>query len=197
MVRTDGEIFARSVRDPAAFKEIFERHGAAVLAYARKRIGQPGEEIAARTFLTAFERRARFDTSYRSARPWLLGIATNLIRHHLREEQDHLGVLRRLAEERPVPADDPAERVDAERLRPLLLAALSELSPNDRETFLLVAVGELTYEETAAILEVPIGTVRSRIHRARTKVRERVQHEPAIQDEHLDPAEGRPWTSST
>jgi RNA polymerase sigma factor (sigma-70 family) len=197
MIRTDGEIFARSVRDPGAFREIFERHGAAVLGYARKRIGQAGEEIAARTFLTAFERRARFDTSYRSARPWLLGIATNLIRHHLREEQDHLGALRRLAEERPVPVDDPTERLDAARMRPLLLAALSELSSKDRETFLLVAVGELTYEETAAILEVPIGTVRSRIHRARTKVRERVQHEPAIQDEHLDPAEGRPWTSST
>lgn len=196
-MRTDGEIFARSVRDPEAFGEIFERHGAAVLAYARKRIGHAGEEVAARTFLTAFERRARFDTSYRSARPWLLGIATNLIRHHLREEQDHLGALRRLAEERPITADDPAGRIDAERMRPLLLSALSELSVKDRETFLLVAVGELTYEETADVLEVPIGTVRSRIHRARTKVRERVQRESAIQDEHRDPAGRRPWTSSS
>lgn len=65
MMRTDGEIFARSVHDPGAFREIFERHGAAVLAFARKRVGQSGEEIAARTFLTAFERRERFDTSYR------------------------------------------------------------------------------------------------------------------------------------
>lgn len=189
-MRTDGEIFARSVREPEAFGEIFERHGAAVLAYSRKRIGQAGEEIAARTFLTAFERRARFDTSYRSARPWLIGIATNLIRHHLREEQDHLGALRRLAEERPVQPDDPTRRIDAERLRPMLLGALSELSVNDRETFLMVAVGELTYEETATVLEVPIGTVRSRIHRARTKVRERVQREPAIHEERRDPTEG-------
>jgi RNA polymerase sigma factor (sigma-70 family) len=107
-VATDAEIFQRSIRDPDAFREIFERHAPAVHAYARKRIGSTaGEEILAQTFLTAFEKRSRFDTSYGSARPWLLGIATNLIRHHLREEREHLTALGKVVREQPeAPVDE-------------------------------------------------------------------------------------------
>ena len=180
---TDAEIFRRSIRDPDVFREIFERHAAAVHAYARKRIGMTaGEEILAQTFLTAFEKRARFDTSYGSARPWLLGIATNLIRHHLREEREHLTALRRIAREQPeAPVDDDA-RLDAQRMKPTLIDALLALSDDDRETFLLLALGQLTYEEVASGLGIPIGTVRSRIHRARTHLRERVPGWTAIVD---------------
>jgi RNA polymerase sigma factor (sigma-70 family) len=182
-VDTDAEIFRRSVRDPEAFREIFERHAAAVHAYARRRIGMTaGEEILAQTFLTAFEKRTRFDPSYGSARPWLLGIATNLIRHHLREEREHLTALRKRAHDQP---EDPVEddtRLDAERMKPTLLEALLALSDDDRETFLLLALGQLTYEEVASALGIPIGTVRSRIHRARGHLRERVSGWAAIDE---------------
>jgi RNA polymerase sigma-70 factor (ECF subfamily) len=182
-VETDAEIFRRSIRDPDAFREIFERHAGAVHAYARRRIGMTaGEEILAQTFLTAFEKRARFDTSYGSARPWLLGIATNLIRHHLREEREHLTALRKIARDQPeVPADDEA-RLDAQRLKAVLLDSLLAISDEDRETFLLLALGQLTYEEVASALGIPIGTVRSRIHRARRHLRERVPTWTAIDD---------------
>jgi RNA polymerase sigma factor (sigma-70 family) len=181
-VDTDAEIFRRSVHDPEAFREIFERHAAAVHAYARKRIGTAGEEILAQTFLTAFEKRTRFDSSYASARPWLLGIATNLIRHHLREEREHLTALRRIGPERSAtPVEDDA-RLDAERMKPTLIDALLALSDEDRETFLLLALGQLTYEEVASALGIPIGTVRSRIHRARMHLRERVPGWRAIDD---------------
>jgi len=184
-VEADGEVIQRSLEQPAAFAEIFQRHFDRVEAYARQRVGLTvGEEIAAQTFLVAFERRGRFDTGYQSARPWLLGIATNLIRHHVRDERIHLSAVARAPIDPPsAPIDDP-DRVDAERLRPLLAEALRTLSLNDRETFLLVALGELTYGQVAIALGIPIGTVRSRIHRARVALRER-----------LDPFEATPeWT---
>jgi RNA polymerase sigma-70 factor (ECF subfamily) len=191
-VDTDAEIFRRSVRDPEAFREIFERHAAAVHAYARRRIGMTaGEEILAQTFLTAFEKRTRFDPSYGSARPWLLGIATNLIRHHLREEREHLTALRKSAHDQPeAPVEDDA-RLDAERMKPTLLEALLALSDDDRETFLLLALGQLTYEEVASALGIPVGTVRSRIHRARRHLRERVPGWTAI-DEGTERSNERP-----
>ena len=180
---TDAEIFQRSIRDPDAFREIFERHAAAVHAYARKRIGSTaGEEILAQTFLTAFEKRSRFDTSYGSARPWLLGIATNLIRHHLREEREHLTALGKVVREQPEAPVDDVERLDAQRMRPKLITALLTLSDDDRETLLLLALGQLSYEEVASALRIPIGTVRSRIHRARIHLRERVPDRTAIPD---------------
>jgi RNA polymerase sigma-70 factor, ECF subfamily len=182
-VDTDAEIFRRSIRDPDAFREIFERHASAVHAYARKRIGMTaGEEILAQTFLTAFEKRTRFDTSYESARPWLLGIATNIIRHHLREEREHLTALGKIAREQPEQPVDDVARLDAQRMKPTLITALLTLSDGDRETFLLLALGQLTYEEVASALRIPIGTVRSRIHRARTHLRERIPDRTAIPD---------------
>jgi RNA polymerase sigma factor (sigma-70 family) len=180
-VDTDAEIFQRSIRDPDAFREIFDRHASAVHAYARRRIGMTaGEEILAQTFLTAFEKRARFDLSYESARPWLLGIATNIIRHHLREEREHLRALGKMFRERPEEPVDDVARLDAQRMKPRLIAALLALSDDDRETFLLLALGQLTYEEVASALRIPIGTVRSRIHRARIHLRERVPGRTAI-----------------
>lgn len=169
---------------PEAFEEIFERHGAAVWSYCRRRVGRDAaEEVLAETFLVAYRRRGRFDPSYDSARPWLLGIATNLIRRRLRDERTHFERIRQVPVS--IASDDVADvdRVDAQRLRPILIEALRALSPDDRETFLLVAVGELTYSEAASALGVPVGTVRSRIHRARSVLRERIPAFPAIDDE--------------
>ncbi len=178
---SDGEIFRRSVDAPEAFEEIFERHGGAVWGFCRRRVGHDAaEEVVADTFLVAFQRRGGFDSSYDSARPWLLGIATNVIRRRLRDERAYLE--RRRHALGLVPVDDTVDvdRLDAERLRPILIEALLALSPDDRETFLLVSVGELTYSEAASALGVPVGTVRSRIHRARNQLRERIPGLPAI-----------------
>lgn len=197
-METDAEIIRRSVEEPRAFEAIFERHAGVILAYARRRVGHAaGEEVASQTFLIAFERRARFDPSFASARPWLLGIATNLLRHHVRDERLHLAALGKLG---PDTAEDPVgdpDRLDAERLAPALGAALIELSEGDRETFLLVALGELTYHEAALALEIPVGTVRSRVHRARMRLREQLRglaETPGWTDE-MDPGES--WTSSS
>jgi RNA polymerase sigma factor (sigma-70 family) len=181
-VTSDSELFRRSARDPEVFEGIFERHAASVWSYVRRRIGaDAAEDVVADAFLIAFQRRTSFDPSYDSARPWLLGIATNLIRHRLREERVHLAAIGRLSA--PVPLDDlDVSRFDAERLKPLLVDALMALANDDRETFLLVALGELTYAEAALALGVPIGTVRSRMHRVRRALRERIPELTAIDD---------------
>jgi RNA polymerase sigma factor (sigma-70 family) len=174
-VGTDAEVFRRSVDDPSAFGDIFDRHVDVVLAYARRRLGPvEGEEITARVFLIAFEKRAKFDPAAASAKPWLLGIASNLIRRKVRDERERLASLAKVPLPLPLdPVDDPA-RMDAERLRPALVEALASLPIGEREAFLLVALEDLTYEETARALRIPIGTVRSRIHRARAHLREHI-----------------------
>jgi RNA polymerase sigma-70 factor (ECF subfamily) len=191
-VEADGEVIQRSLGQTTAFADTFQRHFDRVEAYARQRVGSAaGEEIAAQTFLVAFERRGRFDTRYVSARPWLLGIATNLIRHHVRDERVHLAAVARAPIDPPsAPVDDP-DSMDAERLRPQLAEALRTLSLDDRETFLLVALGELTYGQVAITLGIPIGTVRSRIHRARVALHERLEPFEAT-PEWTDPADEEP-----
>jgi RNA polymerase sigma factor (sigma-70 family) len=183
-VITDAEVIQRSLQAPDAFGEIFERHHEAVARYSRRRLGAPaGEDIAAQAFVVAFERRARFDVRYETARPWLLGITANLIRHHLRDERVHASALERAPlDPAPAPIDDPG-RIDAARLRPALTAALLALSDDDRETFLLVALGEISYQEAATALGIPVGTVRSRMYRARRALRERLDDLEAMTDE--------------
>ncbi len=193
---TDGEIIQRSIRDPDAFREIFERHAPILLAYTRKRLGaNAGDEILAQTFLVAFERRARFDPTYTSARPWLFGIASNIIRHHLRDEREHLTALGKLGPEVSTESAENVARLDAQRMRPQLVAALLSLSSTDRETFLLVSLGQLTYEETAAALGIPVGTVRSRMHRSRARLREQVRPRTAIHGETGGTKQGNLWTN--
>jgi RNA polymerase sigma factor (sigma-70 family) len=182
-VASDGEVIRRSVEEPAAFEEIFERHSGSVWRYVRGRVGQTfAEDIVADTFLIAFQRRDIFDPSYDSARPWLLGIANNLIRHRLRDERVRLAAIGKVSDPPAVDESDDVSRLDAERMRPLLIDALLSLAPHDRETFLLVALGELTYAEAAVALDIPVGTVRSRMHRIRVLLRERVPALPAIDD---------------
>jgi RNA polymerase sigma factor (sigma-70 family) len=182
-VLDDAELIERSVGDPDLFEEVFERHFDAILRYARQRVGHDtGEEIAARTMVIAFDRRAAFDARFRSARPWLFGIATNLIRHHIRDERVHLAALARLPLDPDEGVDDALERIDAQRQRPLLLRALMELPAAERETFVLAALSGLTYAEVATALGVAEGTVGSRVHRARRSLREAMHRLEATTD---------------
>jgi RNA polymerase sigma factor (sigma-70 family) len=171
--RSDASLIASS--EPQEFAEVFDRHWAAIHAYCTSRAGAAGEDIAAETFRLAFDRRARYDQRLQDARPWLYGIAINLLRHHFRGNQrgDRAGrKVLALAELDSVP--EPLEQLEAQMLGPELTAALESLQPIDREALLLLAWAELDYQEIARALEVPIGTVRSRIHRARARVRQHI-----------------------
>jgi RNA polymerase sigma-70 factor (ECF subfamily) len=170
----DGELMARSVDEPEAFAVLFDRHAAAVHRYLGRRVGELADDLLSETFLVAFRRRAAWRAVHVDVRPWLIGIATNLVHGHLRAEQRRYRALARAAAEPPAVPLDPADltcRFAAEALRGPLAAALAALKPRDRDVLLLLAWGQLSYEEIAAVLDVPLGTVRSRLHRARRQTR--------------------------
>jgi RNA polymerase sigma-70 factor (ECF subfamily) len=174
---TDADLIRASLGEPLVFAEIFDRHFARVRGYLWRRVETDlAAELASETFTVAFDARARFDLTRADAAPWLLGIATNLLRHHRRGEVRRLRAHARLsvgAGQDDV-ADAIAARVDAEALRGQLFVAVSELPAGDRDALLLLAWADLPYVEIAAALGVPVGTVRSRLHRARTRLRERL-----------------------
>lgn len=182
---TDGELIHASLEDPTAFEGVFERHYDVVRRYAQRRVGtSTGEEIAATAFLVAFERRSRFRSPPTgSARPWLLGIATNVLRHHVRDEHTHLRILAAMPASGPAPEPDDEDRLASIELRPAIAEALAALPSRQRDALLLHVLGGLTYDEVASALGVQPGTVRSRIHRARAALRERLGDVAASTDD--------------
>jgi RNA polymerase sigma-70 factor (ECF subfamily) len=166
----DNEVIAASVHDPARFGVVFDRHYDAIWSYVARRVGgEVAGEVAGETFLRAFAQRSRYDVAVADARPWLFGIATNLLRKHARSEERRRRAYARAVERDEVPdaLEGMTERVDAASRAPALAAALSRLTATDRDTFLLFALSELGYEGIAIATGVPVGTVRSRLHRAR------------------------------
>ncbi|QXJ23375.1 RNA polymerase sigma factor [Actinomadura graeca] len=170
----DAGLIGLSLDEPEWFSVLFDRHGHRIHEYAARRLGaQAAEDIVAETFFAAFRRRHSYDRTRPLARPWLYGIATNLIARHRRTEERYYRVLQRTGED-PLaePLDDAVlERVTAQQKEKLLAGALGRLSRGDRDVLLLIAWGDLTYEEVADALGLRVGTVRSRLHRARRKVR--------------------------
>lgn len=171
----DAQIMAASALEPARFGEIFDRHGEPLLRFLVRRVGADvGEGLLAECFRVAFERRGSFDPAAASARPWLFGIASNLLLKHRRSEARRLRATARLlqeqSEEPPFEAAAVAA-VDRKDLWPRVADAVAALPEHEREALLLFAWEDLGYQEIAAILEIEIGTVRSRIHRARKRLR--------------------------
>lgn len=163
----DGSVIADSWRRPEAFRILFDRHYERVRRYSWARLGPAGDDIAAESFAIAFARRTDFDTARADAVPWLLGIATNLIRRQYREEKRRLQLLTALGAERALQAPAPS-------LGSGVASALERLQRRDRDVLVLYAVGELTYGEIAVALGIPEGTVRSRLNRARRILKETV-----------------------
>src|SRR4051794_566788 len=124
--QSDSEVIGASLADPSAFGVIFERHYDAVHSYLQRRLdGHLADELAAQTFLVAFDGRCRFDRSRSDSRPWLFGIATNLAHNHRRHEVVELRAVAAMRPENGVGIDGVEARVDAERMRNLLAAALA------------------------------------------------------------------------
>ncbi|WP_440081564.1 RNA polymerase sigma factor [Streptosporangium sp. LJ11] len=171
----DASLVVRSRREPEAFAAVFHRHAPEIKRYVTRRLGaDAAEDVVADTFLAAFRGREGYDPAQPSARPWLYGIATNLIRRHKRVEVRRLRVLERTGVD-PVTApftERSDERLSAGAARRRLAAALARLPAGHRDVLLLVTWGGLTYPEAAQAMDIPVGTVRSRVNRARSKVRE-------------------------
>lgn len=167
----------RSLCEPAAFDVLFVRHHIAIRRYLHARTPQAAvaEDLAAETFARAFAARARFRDEGHGVRAWLFQIAINLLRDELRAQArraDRHGSFATAGDAAPpgLPTD------------PKLTGQLRELPHLQLEVLLLYAWADLSYEEIAATLGVRVGTVRSRLHRARTQLRQNLtmSRDPAV-----------------
>ncbi|WP_433177981.1 RNA polymerase sigma factor [Actinoallomurus sp. CA-150999] len=168
----DKALVAASLEDPESFGELFRRHAPRLHAYIKRRLGAAlADDVVSETFAIAFRRRERFDGRFEFG-AWLWGIASKLIAQHHRQETRMYRAFARTGV-------DPAEvgvaeatddRVAAAALGPQLAKALASLKTEDRNALLLLAWGELSYAEIAATLDLPLGTVKAKIHRARKKL---------------------------
>jgi RNA polymerase sigma factor (sigma-70 family) len=175
---SDSEAIAVSIDRPESFAAVFDRHYPAVYRYlARRTSSAAAEDLASITFVVAFERRGSFRPASTSARPWLLGIATNVLHERHRLQRRELDTLTRLRAERSPDADEDAGEL-GEIGRQRLGDALADLALAQRDVLLLHAWEELSYEEIALALEVPVGTVRSRLARARAQLRSHLEAAP-------------------
>jgi RNA polymerase sigma factor (sigma-70 family) len=168
------------MREPSAFGEIFDRYVTDITRFlARRSNAEAIEDLVAETFTTAFRVRSSFDSEILNARPWLYGIATNVLRHHFRGERRRRRLLEKwglkaASEDRYAAVDltEVDDRIEVGRYRHQLDVALAALEPAGRDALLLFTYAGLTYEEIAQALEIPVGTVRSRISRSRQRLRE-------------------------
>lgn len=173
--RSDTEVIAESLADPTRFADLVRVHGECISQYLTRRVGPDvAEDLAAETFVKAFRARADYRPLNASALPWLYSIATNVLRSHIRSEQRRIAALGRMAG-RAVYDSADHERVDdsleAAATLQRLAGSFAGLSDDARDILALIAVEGLSYEETAIALEVPVGTVRSRLSRARQELR--------------------------
>jgi len=174
MTADDAGVIEESLTEPERFAVLFDRHSAEIHHYAARRLGgENADDVVAETFLAAFRKRFGYDMTRPDARPWLYGIATNAIREHRRGEMRRNRLLARAPDPGPAESfdDRSAARITAQALQPRLAAVLARLTAEERDLLLLVAWAELSYEEAARALGIPVGTVRSRLHRLRAKVR--------------------------
>jgi RNA polymerase sigma factor (sigma-70 family) len=166
---------------PSTFVELHDRWVDPLRNYIARRVGHDlAEELTAQTFVEAWAGRDRFDPDKGLFSSWLFGIATNLVRRHVRSEERSLRLAARLAHEQHAASDEDQvlDRVVALRSWPTVAHALSGLPRSDRDVLFLFVYADLSYEEIAEALDVAVGTVRSRLARARARLTARlVAHE--------------------
>ena len=173
----------------SAFAGLYDRHAGTIYRYAARRIGAGvADDVMSETFLVAFERRAAFDPTVGAALPWLYGIATTLMKKHARlEAASWRGMTAAGAAEVIVDDIEGLEsRVDAEASVQRIGLALRRMAKRDRDALLLQAWADLSYEDIALALDIPVGTVRSRLNRARRVLREAISRgkAPEMEVEH-------------
>ena len=174
MEESDGAVITGSLETPGTFGVIFDRHGSTLLRFLARRVDPAdAEDLLGEVFRIAFERRSAFEQDRDSARPWLYGIAANVVAKHHRSEARRFRAMARVSARRPLD-EDPAERAvaaaDAGARWARVMDAIGTLPEAERQVLLLFAWEELSYDEIALALGVPAGTVRSRLSRGRARL---------------------------
>jgi len=164
-----------SIVDPEGFERAFTANFRTIHQFLSRRAGSAvADDLTAETFAIAFRRRRSFDPERGALLPWLYGIAANLIGKHSRAEVRMLRAYARTGAD-PVlmetQTDEADGRLASAAVRQDLAAALAALTNGDRDVLLMIAWADLSYTEVATALGIPVGTVRSRLHRARARIR--------------------------
>lgn len=167
---TDDDLLIRSVTDAEAFEPLVARYSAALHGYLARRAPDAADDLLAEVWLRSYAGRATFDAARGTARTWLFGVARNVLAAHWRTRAQQ--VTAPGGEEQ---SSDPwhavDQRLDAAAVAPLMRRTLAQLPSVERELLLLVAWEQLTPAEAAAVVGIPSGTARSRLHRARNRLR--------------------------
>jgi RNA polymerase sigma-70 factor (ECF subfamily) len=171
------------------FAVVYEEHFDDVFGYLCRRVGRDaGEDLAAQTFALALRDLKRYDAARGPMRAWVFGIAANVLRGHRRSEERRLRALARTGVD-PLLSEPDAidDRIDAERATRALAGVLAALPAGDREVLLLFAWVGLTSDEIGFALDIPPGTARSRLSRARRRLQSALadtgqSHSPTAQE---------------
>jgi RNA polymerase sigma factor (sigma-70 family) len=174
---SDAELILASQEEPEVFEVLFDRHFDTVYRFLVARVGpDDAEDLASEVFVRAFAARHRYRREVISARPWLYGIAANLAKQRARSLRYRAQKYQRLRNTREHvvldTADDITARADAQAQWPAIATALGRLTADEREVIGLHLVAGLTQAETARVLGIPKGTVKSRLSRARHRLGE-------------------------
>ena len=186
-VPTDGELWRRAGQGEAeCFGVLFDRHGEAVRAYCARRTGSldAADDLVSIVFLEAWRRRGEVELVDDVILPWLYGVARRTVQHRLRTTLRHRRALSRLPAADPSPdhADEVAARLDDQRRLAALRQAVTTLRPAERDVFVLCVWQGLDYASAAVALGVPVGTVRSRLSRARARLQSATAFRPPAAD---------------
>ncbi|MEO6082654.1 MAG: sigma-70 family RNA polymerase sigma factor [Umezawaea sp.] len=161
--------------DTDEFGALFDRHAGRLHQYCARRVGSDAaQDVVSEVFCLAFKHRDRYDTGQRDALPWLYGIATNLLRRRWRQEATRYRTLARVGQvaiSSEEPAQQAIDRIDATGYVRMITTTLAKMPRRQRDVLMLYALADLDYAEIATALDIPIGTVRSTLHRARKQLR--------------------------
>jgi RNA polymerase sigma-70 factor (ECF subfamily) len=170
----------RRRRTPApasTFEARYAENEGRLFRYLARRVGRTlAEDLTAETFAIAWERYADYDPDRAAFSTWIFGIAINLIRRHARTEVSQLGLYSRTGADPTQPSEESAivDRLSAGIVWPKVAAELADMDEVDRDVLTLYAWAGMSYGAIAEALDMPIGTVRSRISRARDRLVNRV-----------------------
>lgn len=175
----DGELWSA-----AAFGVLFDRHAKAVYNHCFRLTANwaAAEDHTQATFLLAWRKRAQVTLVRESALPWLLAVATNVVRNDRRALARRLRLSGRVPADRPVAdhADDVADRVDDERRMARVLAAARRLPRAQREALALCVWSGVPYPDAAAVLGITETSVRARVSKARARLAALLEPEPVV-----------------
>jgi RNA polymerase sigma factor (sigma-70 family) len=181
--------------DADAFGELFDSFASHVYSHAFRLTGDwaAAEDVLSLTFLEAWRNREQIFPEGGSLRPWLLGVATNVVRGHHRARRRHQETLARLGLELDVAdlAEDVSGRVDDAARIAAMHRSLARLRGPERDVLALCVWSGLSYAEAAEALGIPVGTVRSRLARARGKLADLAEKELRAGKRELPLTDGR------